>query len=462
LLLIIIFLFVFVIFLPKIVDNYSSTRNLRSISTAFFFTIFNMASISGYFSWLETGNFFVQLGLFLFSLVIVWLLLGMEKNRDILFFILAFFLGNSLLLIPPQKNTSINSYLPSDSIEENKMLNLVKGKRLQFTPNIYLLVYDAYVSNETLTFYGIDNSDQEKFLEDQGFVVYSKIYSVGSSTLSTMNKVLNVSLDNYGHIRRGVAGDGIVQKILKENNYRVIGIFPYDYMFWAIGPMYDNYFPEKVITPYKLLLSGILMGEFRFDIGLKSVDHKEFVSYKQDFFEQKHIDSFFVYSHSNLPDHSQNSGKCLQNEIDLYRNRLVGANQEMKEDVSIILKNDPEAIVIIAGDHGPYLTKNCSSTNGVYSISDISRTDIQDRFGAFLAIKWPNDNYEYYDDIVVLQDLFPSILSYIYQDTSILQSKIEPRIMDIETISGVSVMDGIIIGGIDDGEPLFNNSSLSD
>ena len=458
----IVLLLVFIFFIPKFLESYSSTRNLRSLSTAFFFSVFNMASISGYFSWLERGNFIVQLGLFLFSFFIIWLLLGIEKKLEMMFFILAFFCGNSLLLLFPQNNTSIATSLSSDLFEENKLLNLVKGKQIQTTPNIYLLVYDAYVSNETMLYYGIDNSDQEIYLEEQGFVFYPETYSVGPHTLSTMNKVLNVSNDYYGHIRRGVSGDGIVQKILKENSYKVYGVFPYDYMFRVVGPMYDDYFPKKVMAPYKLLFTGIFMGEFRFDIGLNTVTHDEYVKTKHEIFNQQEWYPVFIYSHSNIPGHSQDSGTCLDNETELYNNRLYEANKEMKEDISIIIENDPNAILILAGDHGPYLTKNCFSTNGIYDSSEISRVDIQDRFGTFLAIRWPSDDYRLYDDIVVLQDIFPVIFSFIYQDETLLQSKIDTSLVDVEFISGVSVKNGIIQGGVDDGKPLFVDEFNSD
>lgn len=453
----IIFLLIFIVLVPIILKNFSPIINLRSVITGFFFTIFNMASVSGFFSWVETGNFIIQLGLFLISIIIIWSLLRLKKKGDILFLILVFFIGNSLLLILPQKNISTKPFVPSDSFYEEKLMNSLMGKQIQTVPNIYLLIYDAYAPDETLMNYGIDNSEQSSFLEENGFIIYPKTYSIGAYTLSTMNNVFNVSTNIHGHVRKGVAGDGIVQYILKENNYQTIGIFPSDYMFRTIGPMYDYYFPEKIVSPFNLLMTGVLMGEFRFDIGLKSINHDEFVKFKHDFFIQKGKEPFFIYSHSDLPNHSQTSGKCLENETDLFKNRLNEANYEMKQDISLILKNDPDAILIVAGDHGPYLTKNCTATRNSYDSSTISRVDIQDRYGTYLAIKWPTDDYKLYDQIVVLQDLFPSIFAFLYKDASILESKIEPTTIDEEYISGLQVMDGIIFGGIDGGEPLFLN-----
>jgi hypothetical protein len=127
----------------------------------------------------------------------------------------------------------------------------------------------------------------------------------------------------------------------------------------------------------------------------------------------------------------------------------------MQEDINLLVENHPDAIIIIAGDHGPYLTKSCSGTSKDYDISEISRLDIQDRFATFLAIRWPTDDYEKFDDITVLQDIFPTVFAYLFDDTSILESKINPEISDTQRISGATVKDGIIYGGIDDGEPLF-------
>ncbi len=77
----------------------------------------------------------------------------------------------------------------------------------------------------------------------------------------------------------------------------------------------------------------------------------------------------------------------------------------------MITQTDPGAIVIVAGDHGPYLTKNCVGTGNKYDISEITRLDIQDRYGAFLAIRWPRGQSSEFDDIAIQQDLFPVIFA---------------------------------------------------
>ena len=100
-------------------------------------------------------------------------------------------------------------------------------------------------------------------------------------------------------------------------------------------------------------------------------------------------------------------------------------------------------------------TKNCAGTRGHYETSEISRLDIQDRFGAFLAIRWPTKDVGDYDDIVVLQHLFPSLFAYLFRDAGLLEGKAGTRTREKAVISGTVVIDGIISRGMNDGEPLF-------
>jgi len=240
-------------------------------------------------------------------------------------------------------------------------------------------------------------------------------------------------------------------------SYETQGIFKSDYFFQGIGANYDFSLPEAISAPsgHQPLVKAIFMGEFRFDIDFDRISHEQFVEHKVSAFENLPDNPRFVCMHDPFPGHSQNSGACLPNETELFREGLIQANHRMKQDVETIMQNDPGAMIIVAGDHGPYLTKNCTSTGRHYDISQISRLDIQDRFGTFLAIKWPTENSSQYDDIIVLQDLFPVIFAYLFEDAELLVAKIEPNTLEASRISGAQVKNGIIYGGINDGEPLF-------
>jgi hypothetical protein len=246
--------------------------------------------------------------------------------------------------------------------------------------------------------------------------------------------------------------------LLKEYGYKTYGVFESDYFFWGIAPRYDYSVPSY-ISSENALIKAILMGEFRFNVNFESVSREQFIEEKIVLFSEESKDPRFIYVHTNLPHHSQNSGACLPNEVELYKERLLSANIEMRQDVEMIIENDPDAIVIVAGDHGPYLTKNCIETSDSYDSSEISRLDIQDRFGTLLAVRWPTGDYKKFDDIIVLQDIFPAIFAYLFQDPRLLESKVEPTTLDAGTISGAAVVDGVIEGGIHSGEPLYTGGN---
>jgi len=449
-------LYIFAI--PALLHTFFSTRILMLTGLAFVFTIASMASLSDYFSWFGKGTLRYQLALFGGAFLIPWLLYNLDKRKVLYFLIATNLATNSLIQLLPQNTASVEE-LPL-SAEESKLPWLVGERIPKSTPNIYLLIYDSYVPNETMLAYGIDNAAQENYLQEQGFELYPHTYSVGSYTLYTMSTVLDVSAYYNGEkeARKAVSGNGVTHNILKGLGYDTYGLFYSDYMFRGIGSSYDYSIPGNVIPPHILLLKAILAGEFRFDIDdieYEGQGRDQFIKAKQDVWTRIPKEKTFVYMHTNVPAHTQNSGACLPNEIDLYKERLVSANIEMRQDLQTITENDPDAIIIVAGDHGPHLTKNCSTTSDVYDASEISRLDVQDRYGTFLAIKWPTEEFTKYDNIKVLQDVFPTIFAYLYEDEKILRAKIRPEIPPSYFISGVTVKKGIIYGGIDDGEPLF-------
>ena len=442
-------LLIFVV--PLLFRNTGSTRPLMFLGLAFTFLITNMASLTEQFKWYQEGSLKIQLLVLACIWLISWILFKINL-RSLLYLLIAVnFVSNSILQFTDPDVTQPPAILDQS---ENKLVKLIDSREPVITPSIYLLVYDAYVVNETMLAHGIDNLDQEQYLEGLGFKIYPHTYSVKSSSIPTMSRVLNSSNNYYGNSRRAVSGDGIVQNLLNSFGYKTYGVFAKDHFFRGIIPSYDYWFPG-LSSSVNLLTKAIFLGEFRFDINFDKVPREEYIHEKKTILSEVTEEPRFVYMHSIFPGHSTTSGVCRPNEIEIFSEKLHLANVEMRQDIALIIENDPEAIVIVAGDHGPYLTKNCYHTQYVYDISEITRLDIQDRNGTFLAIKWPSSGFEEYDDITVLQDLFPAIFAYIFEDQGLLKSKIEPITDNGTRISGVQVSDGTIVGGIHDGEALF-------
>ena len=453
----------FIVFIvPALLKRIASSQVLMLLGLAFTFLVTNMASLSWQFSWYEEGSLIIQLTIFA-GIFFLSLLFFYNKKQKILYnLIVIMFLTTCITqLLRTTKYSSESASAETD----NKLLTLVHLSKPKTTPNIYILIYDAYVVNETMLSYGIDNQAQEQYLEGLGFKIYRQNYSLASDSVGTMSRVLNASTEFYGERQKGCAGDGIAQNLLKEYGYKTHAIFPFVFCFRGYRPGYDYSVPN-VTSPVYDLITGVMMGEFQFDIGYSEVTRQLFSEEKAKIFSEKTEYPKFLYTHALVPGHSQNSGQCLPDnrDIEIFEDRLNEANLMMKEDLDLLLENDPNAIIIVAGDHGPYLTKNCYGTGSAwvegtsyppYDISEINRLDIQDRFGSFLAIRWPTQDFEKYDDITVIQDLFPAIFAYIFQDQKLLEAKVEPVTLDTSSISEAKVVDGVIEGGINSGEPLF-------
>ncbi|MBI5933402.1 MAG: hypothetical protein HY867_06805 [Chloroflexi bacterium] len=442
-----------IVVIPFLLQRTGAAHSAMSLGLAFTFFITNMASLSKQFSWHEVGRFKIQLMIFCGFCLIAWLFFQLKWINLARLFAAFFFITNPIFQLFALNNAqSATDFDRTD----NPLVALIGARKPVRTPNIYLLVYDAYVPNETMLGYGIDNHLQEEYLKGLGFKLYPQTYSLGGSTLLTMSRVFNASPSFYGNNRwRAVAGDGVVQNLFEQAQYETYGVFPTDFFFRGYPSGYGYSFPGHA-SSVGLLTKAIFTGEFRFDLNFDEVSQEAYFQEKERIFSAIGESPMFLYAHSSFPSHAQTSGVCLPNEVETFEKRLRIANKGMRLDLESVIKNDPNAIIIVAGDHGPHLTKNCSITGTQYDISEISRLDVQDRFGTFLAIRWPSSSdFEDYDDITVLQDLFIAVFAYLYQDTTLLEAKVEPVIIETDWVSGVTVTNGVIEGGINDGEALF-------
>ncbi len=346
--------------------------------------------------------------------------------------------------------------MTSVSTEAQQPIELVSVTP-QATPDIFLLTYDSYVENETMLQYGIDNSPQESWLVENGFTLYPGTYSVAAGSIASMGRVLG-GREPITLLRAATAGNSPFFKQLKLAGYDSYGIFTTDYFFQGVGGQYTYSFPPPASAAFSLAMA-ILEGEFRFNAHFDTPTQVEFERQKRAIMSRSGGPPKFLYTHTG-PGHSQIFGACLTNEIDLFRQRLEVANQEMKTDITTVLAHHPQAIVIVNGDHGPYLTKTCLF---IKDKEDVTALDIQDRFGTFLAIRWPDQTTQTPSEhIRLLQDLAPTLLNYIYPQHNFATYRVADELAERRLrIGGVNVVNGIIADGPDQGLPLFSGQQCS-
>jgi hypothetical protein len=123
----------------------------------------------------------------------------------------------------------------------------------------------------------------------------------------------------------------------------------------------------------------------------------------------------------------------LSEEIRLWKPRYYRAIENIKEEVKIVVSNDPNAIIIIMSDHGPFLLGEVLYFYKSQPNMEIKPIHFRDVYGAFMAIRWPDKKRasKYDQEFNVTQDLFPIVFAYLYDSPIPLKYKIKNTVIEI-------------------------------
>lgn len=441
-----------VVVIPAILSRFVEVRGVQVVCSSWLFVMLNMASVSASREWHGTGSLTVQ-GLTLAAAIVVLLLLS-SSPRQLMLWAVPFYLvlevGSALLVPVDDPVVAQPDELPSSSVDVPAATAGVWESR----PDIHLVIYESYASPATIESYGYDLSEQMALLGAEGFDVHPGTYSLAASSLGSMSRVLEAASVVDRDQREITTGNGEVARVLSEQGYVTAGIFSSDYFYALDGPTWDVNLPGSR-SPWEPVVTSVLRGEFRADDSFNNVDYDTYLEAKRELLATSTGPPAFTYTHNRFPGHSQNSGTCLPNEAERYFEGLDLANAEMRADITAANRSDRDAIVILAADHGPYLTKNCTILDGDYDAESVDRLDVQDRYGTFFAVRWP-EGMSPERGVRVLQDVMPLIFAELSGDGRFWsESDVAPVTQDTKRTAGVVVDNGIIRGGVHDGEQLF-------
>lgn len=376
-----------------------------------------------------------------------------------------FFTGND-----DRNNRLVNQAEGSEVLNYLSSNNLLQVDNLINRPNIYYLSYDAYVDELMMDFYGIDNSDHMNFLRENGFTIYEDIYTLGIPTLGALPNTLNMGNFTNSNPRRVMMGFNTTNEIFHsigyETSYALLPHFTLDQPgIHNCSNIYPEIVQNDLLTSrfdgVKILLKNIVIGRFDASIenvGFGDTTNAELTDAKRNFILNAQS-PHFVFSHSIRPGHGSPIAadrQGLEQSAIGFMQRLREANREMKDDIDLILRYDRNAIIIIAGDHGGFLEGSeyaCDSK----SVEEISGPEIADRYATFVAIKWPEDGLNRYDDINILQDIFFSVFSYLFQDPKIMEYRMDSTSSAYRGFEDGMIYNGVIQKGIDAGITLYDS-----
>lgn len=325
----------------------------------------------------------------------------------------------------------------------------------QKKPDVYFLVFDGYSTEQVLGLQGIENGRQMQLLKDKGFVFYDKTYTVALVSKPSISRVLDMASPTA----RAIGGNNLVNAVLQREGYRthlvLTPYFLYDTQVFGADQIFPDRSQGDALTAlYKGLLAGEFKAEFVFTFTSR-LGRDEWLAKKRDVLGSRTVYPKFLYAHSPYPSHSQFSGQCLENENELFAQRLTLANEEMRDDIDAILNSQRDAIIVIAGDHGPFLTGDCFQLWG-WDPSRVTAAELVDRYGVFLAIRWPDSLPLRFDEIAVLQDLFFAVFATLKGDAKVMLERPDWETQGFgPTLPAGAIKRGVIEFGRDKGKPLY-------
>ena len=273
-------------------------------------------------------------------------------------------------------------------------------------PNVYHIILDEYTDNEILMKkFNYDNEKFLKFLNKNGFYIPNKSFSTWESTADELDLILKM---DYPPVKRGWYSD-FYESL---NNNQVMSVFSdQNYSIIETNSMirWKNF--SNVDT--KLCYTGQIHSEFLDQVLGKSIIRYFLEQYHNDirrdiirctFNELYEIASQnsgpkYVFSHIVLPhppflfgpngenvtpDHREISGLQSWENTQGYINQLVYATNQVSVVIKNIVKNDPNAIIILQGDTGTF--------TGIDDVSKRTIKDIYQVHSILYAVRIPDVN----------------------------------------------------------------------
>jgi len=315
--------------------------------------------------------------------------------------------------------------------------------KLNETPNIYIINLESYSGQDAMKKYlGVDNSDLENFLKKNGFSIYSPAYSNYRHTLNSLSSFLTMSFiseksnagnhDSY-YGRNIICGNKLnnANNILTRNGYKTQHVLRDGYTVSSNIKDLDYYYPRfNIIETF-----GTVYSIWRISDYFEKKHRKQYKIEVQNALERATKSPEPYFSFFRLPGtyHAAEGDKTLESFVERYREYLPETNGYIKQIVEYLSKNDPNAVIVVCGDHGVR----------ILNLFDFSGQEerMESDFDILLGIKWPenhkNDKYKIHTLVNVLRFVF-----YDLSGDELLMQTIQPerRRGDVVALDAAPIM----------------------
>lgn len=279
--------------------------------------------------------------------------------------------------------------------------------------NVYIIVFDMYTGDSTLKYLNYDNKDFWNFLEKENFVLHKNFDSNYNRTILTLSSFLNMNyVEDIKHkTPKEAIKNAEMFKIAKLLDYKIFYRNPHTLVLNFKKNDFDyltNDDTFKVESAFHFLLGN----SFCYQTLLKNFYNRFFADNPNNsFFEfvfQKKCKKF-VFAHYMMPHYPylyDEDGIPLEEKFDTdmgdyyvinkvnYIKYLKYTNLQAKKIIKKIKENDPNAIIVILGDHGPKITMYKEGEESAFKKTQPDKMFLFASFNTFIAYYNININKE--------------------------------------------------------------------
>lgn len=259
----------------------------------------------------------------------------------------------------------------------------IESVQFQTKPNIYVIEPDGYAGEAAMnnSVYHYDNKFYG-WLASNGFAVYPNTNSNYPSSLSSNASMFAMKHHHYGrHVsssieipnaRKVIVAENPVAKIFNDNGYKTFFIAEDEYFQKNLQTgAFDFYNVRNSEIPY-LSVDDLVKKDVFSDLQKQMTAH------------QNDRQPRFFFVEKLLPHHIHFDGTGKENERKVYLEKVEQVNVWLQKLIAMIGAKDPDAIIVIAADHGGWV--------GMESFAEFHATRdpelLQSIFGNLIAIKW--------------------------------------------------------------------------
>jgi hypothetical protein len=317
--------------------------------------------------------------------------------------------------------------------------------KLAVRPNIYFFIYDAYGSRDAYQkVHNFDNEKQYAELEATGFKVIHTLSNYTATWPTTLSFFLGehhyfdldsgVDDSKFGRsIMAGLSYNPVLET-LRNNGYRIQYIHHDDYFVKDQGVL-DFTYPDVAAKSALAVFGNPFIDRM---IGVAGAHAEKIDNDKQMKVLLANIRPpsnetgrpWFTFSHVALPAHSSSSRTWQELDYfsESYKKRTIEANAHMSTVVAAIKDRDPDAIIVLIGDHGGWRYRKVWGKGGdPNETMDLAGVDpalvTLDVFGIMIAI-YSNgrcDSYVY--PAITPVNVMRLIFACLSANPSLLQSR---------------------------------------